>query len=385
MLSQKRQAAPERVRYKTAALRHDGAYWVRIERFVEPLKFAEIDARHLGEGRFEVTTSNVAAFSLNLPKDWNLREVTLDGQAMRVEGPPTFTRSARGTWSAGKLPDSLAKKKGLEGPIGDAFLGSFLLVRGTASDDPWEREVIRREVEARAHDWQRMFNCRPRVKDDTAVTDDDIAQHHLVLYGGPSANALTARIAGKLPIAIERDRIRVNGKTFQGSDVGVKLCYPNPLNPERYAVVFAGLSPDALDQVNNRFGNWFGWGPFDNYDWFDYGVFDGRTLSPETFLCVGFFDQAWGLDARWRFFGDDGIRALRPPQRAPRLHALPDPPPAELYLSDLAPSLIDQHKGIVGYDRSFEGNELTLGADGRTFRRGLGVRPPSTIDYAIDG
>jgi len=298
-------------------------------------------------------------------------------------GDATFVRSRRGNWSAGKLPGGLAKKKGLEGPVGDAFLGSFLLVRGTTSPDAWEREVIAREVEAKARDWERLFNCRPRVKDDTAVTDADIERHHLVLYGGPAANAIAAKIARTLPITIERDRIRVGKKTFQGNDVGVKLCYPNPLNPERYVVVLAGLSPAALDQVNNRFGNWFGWGPYDNYDWFDFGVFDARTLSPETFLCVGFFDQAWELDDRYQFVGDDAARQATQPQKAPGLHTLPDPAPDELLLSDLAPTLIDQHKGLVGTDRSHLGNPLTIG--GRSFPRGLGVRAPSRVEFQLAG
>jgi len=405
MLAQKRPAAPERVRYRTARLRHDGAYWVRIERFIEPLKFAEMDARHLGDDRFEITTSNVAAFHINLPQVPSLREVQVDGQTLKAEGHfATFVRSTRGKWSQGQLPRGLAKKKGLEGPVADAFLGSFLLVRGTTSPDAWEREAIAREVEAKARDWERLFHCRPRVRDDTAVTDADIRRHHLVLYGGPAANALAAKVAGKLPIAIERDRIRVGRKTFQGDDVGVKLCYPNPLNPERYVVVFAGLSPAALDQANNRFGNWFGWGPYDNYDWFDYGVFDARTQSPETFLCVGFFDQAWALDDRYEFVGDDAARQATRPQKVPRQRALPDPAPDEVYLSHLMPTLVDQHKGVVGFDRSYDGNPLRIGPqpeDGaapapkakavggasapRVFSRGLGVRAPSKIEYALGG
>jgi len=388
MMAQRRQPAPERVRYKTASLRHEGAYWVRIDRFVEPLAFAEVDARRLGDGGFEITTANVAALTLDLstlPQAADLREVraTLDGHALTAKPPaPTFVRQD-GRWSAAALPEGLAKKAGLEGPVADAFLDGFLLVRGTTSADPWEREVIAREVEARARDWERLFNCRPRVKDDTAVADEDIEHFHLVLYGGPGANAVAARVADKLPIRIESDRIVVGPRAFEGSDVGVKLCYPNPLNPERYVVVLAGLSPDALDQVNNRFGNWFGWGPYDNYEWFDYGVFDSRTLSPETFLAVGFFDPHWKLDAKHEFLGVEAIRAAHPPQRVPRLHRLPEPAPEPLHLSDLAPALIDQHKGCVGYGRSFEGNPLTLG--GRKFERGLGVRAPSTIEYQLDG
>ncbi len=426
MLAQKRDPAPERVRFRTAHLRHDGAYWVRIERFVEPMKFAEIDARHLGEGTLEITTSNVSALWVRspafrqssdpgLPKGrtpnteppkGGTTNVKIDGQEVRVDGHEATLVRSDGKWSAGRLPSGLAKKKGLEGPIGDAFLGSFLLVRGTTSADAWEREVIAREVEAKARDWERLFNCRPRVKDDTAVTDADIERHHLVLYGGPAANALTARIAPKLPIVLPQvanlREVRVGNKTFKGDDVGVKLCYPNPLNPERYVVVFAGLSPAALDQVNNRFGNWFGWGPYDNYDWFDFGVFDARTLSPETFLCVGFFDQAWQLDDRYQFTGDDAARNATQPQKAPKLHALPDPAPDELCLSDLMPTLVDQHKGLVGFDRSHQGNPLRIGlppedkgpvaqppsavrTTGQTFQRGLGVRAPSKIEFALDG
>jgi len=437
MMAQKRNPAPERVRFRTAHLRHEGAYWVRIERFIEPLKFAEIDARHLGGGRFEITTSNVAAFTLDLvrspafrrssgqePPEGGTPNVKIDGQELGVRaGAATFVRDG-GKWSVGPLPRGLAKRKGLEGPVADAFLGSFLLVRGTTSADAWEREVIAREAEAKARDWERMFHCRPRVKDDTTVTDADIQRHHLILYGGPAANSVAARVCGTaglpsrvlpgqdtvgqadratIPIAIERDAIRVGKKTFKGDDVGVKLCYPNPLNPARYVVVFAGLSPAALDQINNRFGNWFGWGPYDNYDWFDYGVFDTRTVSPETFLCVGFFDQAWKLDGRYQFAGDDAARQATQPQKVPRLHALPEPPPDELFLSDLAPTLVDQHKGLVGYDRSHQGNPLRIGlvpeesAPGpkakavggasapRVFSRGLGVRAPSKIEYALDG
>ena len=401
MMAQRRKASPARVRCKTASLRHGGAHWVRIERLVEPLAFAEIDARHLGAGRFEVTTKNVGAFTLDVrhvaqPPSavWerpqarapvpHTAEVVVDGQSVKAKGPtPTFVRSRRGNWSDGRLPRSLAKRAGLEGPVGDVFLSSFLLVRGTTSEDAWEREVIRREVEARVHDWQRMYGCRPRTKDDTAVTDDDIARHNLVLYGGPDANAVTKRIARKLPIRIERDRIRVGRHSFRGGDVGAVLCYPNPLNRERYVAVLAGLSPEAMDQVNNRFGNWFGWGPYDNYPWFDYAVFDGRTRSPETFLAVGFFDQEWELDKRHEFAGDEAIRLSRPARRVPRLHRLPEAPPDPLHLSDLAPSLVDQHKGAVGFDRSFQGHRLMVGK--RSFERGLGVRPPSVVEYQLDG
>jgi len=389
MTSQRRQPSPPRIRYRTASLRHDGAWWARITRFQRPLEFAEIDAVRSDLGSIAVKTRNVAAFSLDLALAFGEaeareeHEVVVDGQRLRVRGPKASFVLSNERWRVGEPAAGLAKKAGLEGPVADAFRGSFLLVRGTISADPWEREVVRRQVEARASDWERMFNCRPRVKADTEVTEADIARHNLVLYGGPAANAVTARVARRLPIAIEDDAIRVGDRAFSGGDVGTVFCYPNPLNPERYVVVFAGLSPAALDQINNRFGNWFGWGPYDNYLWFDYGVFDARTHSPESFLCVGFFDQRWRLDGRYKFTGDERARAARRPHRVPPLRQVPEPPPAALYLSDLTPVVVDQHKGAVGYDRSFLGNPLTLG--GKVFERGIGVKPPSVLEYEIGG
>ena len=38
---------------------------------------------------------------------------------------------------------------------------------------------------------------------------------------------------------------------------------------------------------------------------------------------------------------------------------------------------------MIGFDRSFEANPLTLG--GRAFDRGLGVRAPSIIEFQLDG
>jgi alpha-galactosidase len=67
----------------------------------------------------------------------------------------------------------------------------------------------------------------------------------------------------------------------------------------------------------------------------------------------------------------------------PRLRRLGEDPPEEVYLSDLMPNVIDQHKGAVAFDRSFQGNPLTIG--GRSFQHGISVRPPSKVEYQVDG
>ena len=42
--------------------------------------------------------------------------------------------------------------------------------------------------------WRKQFRGEARTKTDESVTDEDIANHNLVLWGDPSSNKLLARI-----------------------------------------------------------------------------------------------------------------------------------------------------------------------------------------------
>ena len=64
--------------------------------------------------------------------------------------------------------------------------------------------------------------------------------------GDPGSNALIRRIAGELPIRWTKDSIVVGGKTFGASDHVPVMIYPNPLNPQHYVVINAGLSAQGF-------------------------------------------------------------------------------------------------------------------------------------------
>ena len=79
-----------------------------------------------------------------------------------------------------------------------------------------------------------------RVKDDRAVTKDDIANSSLILFGDPGSNRILAQVAGKLPIHWSRQEIALGGQKFTAADHVPVLIYPNPLNPQRYVVLNSG-------------------------------------------------------------------------------------------------------------------------------------------------
>ena len=106
--------------------------------------------------------------------------------------------------------------------------------------------------EAHAIDhWRRQFRGEARVKDDSAVTDEDIAAHNLILWGDPSSNKLLARIADKLPIKWDAKTVRVGAQAFGAASHVPVLIYPNPLNPKKYIVINSGFTFREYDYLNN--------------------------------------------------------------------------------------------------------------------------------------
>lgn len=381
---------PARVRVKASRLRYGRSHWVEIRRFGRLLQFGQIEAEIGGPGSIAVTTRNVAEFALSLPQSavrGDGLDLEVDGQKLRVrtddEGPVRATLSkGQDGWGPAAEPSGLRKRAGLEGPIEDAMMERFIVVYGTQGTDGLEKEILRREAEALQDQWRMRFGYPCLLRPDTEVTDEDLADCNLICYGRPDQNAVVRRALEGLPVRFGEGTIGLGEEEFTGPGVGVKFCYPNPLQPERYLVVFAANSWQAMFQSNNRFGNWFDWSAYENRHYYDYAVYDERPHNPETFLTLGYFDQDWQLSPDYRFVGSDGLRQQARPWRSPEHVRVPDGV-SELVLSDLLPAKVSQLLGAARFDASYEGNELAIG--GRKYAKGFGVKAPSTIEFELGG
>ncbi len=389
MFSRVRDPFPRHVTYRTSWHRYPGAYWVAIERFGRVAQDAVIDARVDGQV-ITVRTDNVQRLSLKLSdKLLDTKQpvrVVVDGTPA-WQGPVPETRvvrlgqTAQG-WQPAERPRTVEKNVAVGGAVEHAFMSRFLLVCGTKGDRR-TNEVNRRMTEQMAEKWRRWGrDQRARVKMDWEVTDQDIAESNLICYGGPDSNRIVARVNDRLPIRFVDGGVQFGTEVFAGEDVGVKLCYPNPLQPTRYLCVFAGVTWQGTYDINGRFGNFFDWGVFDDRNFFDFAVFDAHTQDPETFLAMGYFDQDWKLDDAVIHRGDPALRQATQPRCPPDpLGALPSG--EVVYLGEVTPLRINQEKGVLGYDQSFEGRAITLGQ--MRFERGLGVHPQAEVVYDIGG
>jgi hypothetical protein len=302
-----RKPVPERVNFTTWTLRYNRCAWVRVEGIEEHWERATIAATLRGN-EVQVRTKNVTAFSLVMePGECLLDEharprVIIDDKTLvgaSVQSDRSWTshfRKTDGKWeSVESLDDgTLRKRHGLQGPIDDAFMDSFLMVR--PSGKPINEKVglwVVVEMKRAIEHWRRQFRGEPRVTSDEAVTDADIAAHNLILWGDPASNKVLAKIASKLPIHWTADTIQVGGESFPAEHHALVLIFPNPLNPKRYVVLNSGFTFRDYDYLNNA---------RQVPKLPDYAVIDLRTPPssqwPGKVATAGFFNESWGLKAQ---------------------------------------------------------------------------------------
>lgn len=382
-LSRHRRAEPSRVRLKSSSLKYGKAYWLRIDSLERYARYAELEAE-IREGAFHFKKAwNVRALSF-LTRAPRARAV-FEGQEVLIERGRNgwgSVRRERGRWTTGAAPPG-GKTAALEGPVEDAFASPFLLVYGTGGRDELLRRMAEEEARSFAREWKKRYGVCLRVARDGDVGDAEVERFNLILYGPPGCNSLSSRVSPRLPLKLEGEKVLFSdGALLRGPNIGLKLCYPNPLNPRKYVVLFASPTWKGMFQINKRFGNWFDWIVYDNRAPYDYCVFDDLATIPETYLEFGFFGPDWELDPETRFKGVRRFRSRAVSRRYPR-HLSPPEGAKSLHLSELMPALIDTTKGPVVFDRSFEGNVLRIGE--REFEKGLGVRPMSRIEWDIGG
>ena len=90
------------------------------------------------------------------------------------------------------------------------------------------------------------------MRQDRLLTDAEIAEHNLVLWGDPQSNRILARLADKpAHPAGTRTASRSASRRFAADSHALMAIYPNPLNPRRYVVLNSGFTFREYDYLNN--------------------------------------------------------------------------------------------------------------------------------------
>jgi hypothetical protein len=293
---------PKQIRFVTYTLKYHKAPWLSLEQLEKHYTRAEVAAEIQGDRVVVSKIENVAVLAIDRHAGGTVvlggKEFPLEGAAKGLLPNVYFRLTEDDGWQlldhdgsrAFEENPKRAKRAGLQGPIDDAFTGSFLCVKGTGT--PWNPSAARwsdARLSAFAKDWEKSMRGDLRLKNDTDVTEQDIESHHLILFGDPGSNCWIARLIEGLPLSWTQNEITLRGETFPATDHVPVLITPNPLNSHRYVVLNSGHTFGAPDFSGTnallypRLG--------------DYAVFqtDGRH---GTVKVSGYFDEDWSLGPR---------------------------------------------------------------------------------------
>ncbi|MCA8983953.1 MAG: prolyl oligopeptidase family serine peptidase [Planctomycetaceae bacterium] len=307
-----RNTIPERICFATPTLKYNRMHWLTVTGLREHWQPARVEAALIpGENRIEVQVRNVTGLEFNFPAGHAPfqadRPVVVTVAELGVPGEPRRLEADRqqtdGSWQGAIFldgdtwrPDSrpvaagvLAKRHNLQGPIDDAFMDRFLIVK--PSGNGWHETTVKwsqGELDRLVREWRRQFRGDARVIEDHQLTEELAADNHLILFGDPESNSVIRNIMGKLPLQWTRDAIQMRGVSYPADQHAPVLIYPNPAHPERYIVLNSGFTYREYAYLNNA--RQVPTLP-------DWAVIDLTTppnsLWPGKIADAGFFDEQW--------------------------------------------------------------------------------------------
>jgi hypothetical protein len=285
----KGQTSPDHVKFVTYTTRYNRDYWIAVDELGKHYERADVDAvRSAGGAAYKIQTHNVDR--LVLRETEHAATIQIDGSDLKVKPEPEIALvSSGGAWKVdgGRKTVALRKVHGLQGPIDDAFLDPFLLVRPTGT--PWNPAVNQQALRTLAHfqkRWAKYFRGHPFVKDDKDVTADDMTKYHVVLFGDPGSNRVMAKLIAKLPVKWTKESVTFAGKSYPANQDYPAMIFPNPLSRGKYVVLNTGLTiPDS--EWNGDYGM---------PSWGDYAIVKATADAdrPDV-VTAGLFDEHWQI------------------------------------------------------------------------------------------
>ena len=290
----KRSRFPDQVKFSTAQLKYNKAYWVQFDE-ITPGTPASIDARFISPNQLQITTSNLKGFSLQLkghPKYDNAQPltITLDGKKVKNSSKDSISFSWRNEkWLNEKTSLSpLQKRPGHEGPVSQILSRRHIYVYGTGGNPSEQEQKARAEIATLAGNWSVYRNeflgrimFFPRIIADKDVRASDFETADMILFGNKETNSVIAKYADQLPMHLDANEKELGLVYF--FNVG-----------ERNVVINSGLpwwtgsdaqsysSPPIFQQAAN---------------FKDFILFRGSVKKVVT---EGLFDNDWNIPATQR-------------------------------------------------------------------------------------
>lgn len=242
---------PKEIHFTTYTLKYNKLYWLTIDELKEHWAKGRVDA-YIVNDTLSLTVSGVTGLSLNLsdlakllPKG-KIVTIRIDNSVLELPNAVTTGNLSLyltyGKWLQRSPESGLSKRHNLQGPIDDAFMSSFIVVRPTGQSsnilfDQWSKT----EMERFLVQWRRQFRGDPVIKNDDQLTAKDYSAN-LIVFGDSESNKFIAKIGNQLPIKWDPATINAGSHSYPSKNHALILIYPNPLNQKKYLVLNSGFT-----------------------------------------------------------------------------------------------------------------------------------------------
>jgi hypothetical protein len=297
------------IRFVTYTAKYNDAEWLKIDALDRHYDRAVVEAKW-DNLKPVVKTTNVRGLRFGLTPvlypAWP-KQIEIDGHLLDVpewDGEelskmPSF-RKVDGKWkNLGWQPTTgnvaaIEKHTGLQGPIDDAFVESFAVVKPAAAGWDEARDTfLAASLGQFDHVWDKYFRGKMPVT-TSAEYDPKKSNAHLILFGDPQSNPFIAKVLPKLPITWTKDKLVVNGKSYDPATHVPVMIYPNPLSPGKYVVLNTGhtFSEKDLQGTNALLYPHLG----------DWAVIKPKPTAKEPWayevVDAGLFDEFWQFEKK---------------------------------------------------------------------------------------
>ncbi|MDP1592073.1 MAG: alpha/beta fold hydrolase [Prosthecobacter sp.] len=277
---------PKQLRFVTWTLKYNRCHWLELLSLGKHYERAEFRANVIDNGIEISEVLNITRFAIHRP----VAKIRISG--VEIALPPhkaddvlVFTKSGD-SWQCDGPRSQITltgKRPGLQGPIDDAFATPFLCVRGTGK--PWNAEVntwAAASLRRFEYEWARYMRGDLPVKNDTEVTEADVRDKHLILFGDPGSNSWIAKALPKLPVTWTRAEVSLGDQAKPASDHAPAFICASPLAANRYIVINSGHTFHEKEfaafnyLLFPRLGDWA-----------------LMKVSADEPVSAGYFDESW--------------------------------------------------------------------------------------------
>jgi hypothetical protein len=275
-------------------LRYNELGWVTLEGLERQFEKAWVQAKLSDDHKTAIFSrlDNISAFRQHRA---GVETILIGEQSFQPPaGRHVFVKN-NGQWqmltgaAEAEFSRSVRKRPALQGPIDDAFRGSFVVV-GPVADQASSAES--KLMATFASNWSKFMRGELPVAQSSAIRFDgkDPAEvgpwENLVLFGSPKTNPLIAKIVPSLKqITWSDSDFTLGGKRYSTKDHIPVLIAPNPLAPSRYVVINSGHTFGQKDFEGTnallypRLGDW--------------AVLKKMPNGTTETVVSGFFNESW--------------------------------------------------------------------------------------------